>query len=723
MKKTRLLFLLLLLPLVVFQAAAGGQQEAADPLAAYMEAVDTAYGYELALSMNQFVNSELGGRQAGSDAEHKAADYLVQKMKEIGLSDVQKEEFRCDKWQFNESTLKVLSPAGEDMEIKPYSYASGGTSPEGITAELVYAGMGTLWDYEEMDVRGKIVLIDINMYDNWWITYPSLEAALHGAAAIINSCDGGYAQLAEDSMNCQDFCGPVTIPSVNISRQDAGYLKGLLEAGPVTVNLTVDNVVEPGGKSYNITGKIPGKTEDEIIVVGDHYDVHFWGFQDNNCAIALTLGIAKAMIESGYQPERTLVFVLHGSEEWGTIDSRYDWSTGAWNMINHVHPEWVGKALAYINFELPAYEFGETITIASTPELHSFLADFTKTAPQPKGCFPGGLSDAWVQQTTWADQWSYNSAGVPGLHNGFIEDEEGETYEFYANIYHSQYDTEALYNEAVFDFHHRLYGALVMTLDKNPALALDFSFKAALMKDTVSIDAFDMAGVDAEMFLGVIDDFETLSAEVYGQIAELNSLYTALRAQKTKPALLQEIRVAGAEANNSILAAFKAMQDGLTRLDWWDTEMFGHEMTQDSILVMAEAIDSLEAGDIDYVVDELLWLIEDEWYSYYFSKEVAQMDDESIMAGQDYNLTWGKGRVPCAVDLWEATMSLNMKYGSSGEDVSKEIADLEYWLDDQKNFLAQRVSEEIDALKKIQGILSEIDLTEVITKAKAAVKK
>ncbi len=37
--------------------------------------------------------------------------------------------------------------------------------------------------------------------------------------------------------------------------------------------------------------------------------------------------------------------------------TQFDWTVGAWEMINHVHPEWVGKTLAFINFELPAYEF------------------------------------------------------------------------------------------------------------------------------------------------------------------------------------------------------------------------------------------------------------------------------------------------------------------------------------------------------------------------------
>ena len=45
-------------------------------------------------------------------------------------------------------------------------------------------------------------------------------------------------------------------------------------------------------------------------------------------------------------------------------------------MINHVHPEWVGKTLAFINFELPAYEFDSYTTTYSAPEMFSMLRYF-----------------------------------------------------------------------------------------------------------------------------------------------------------------------------------------------------------------------------------------------------------------------------------------------------------------------------------------------------------
>ena len=49
----------------------------------------------------------------------------------------------------------------------------------------MYAGRGTLQDYEGMDVTGKLVLVDINQRDEWWINYPVYQAHLKGAAAVI----------------------------------------------------------------------------------------------------------------------------------------------------------------------------------------------------------------------------------------------------------------------------------------------------------------------------------------------------------------------------------------------------------------------------------------------------------------------------------------------------------------------------------------------------------
>lgn len=97
-------------------------------------------------------------------------------MKDIGLADVEKQAAQCDRWQFNSASLTI---DGKDYNV--YTYATASTPAEGLTAEVVYVNKGTRQDYEGLDVTGKIVLLDIDQRNDWWITYPMLEAMHQGA--------------------------------------------------------------------------------------------------------------------------------------------------------------------------------------------------------------------------------------------------------------------------------------------------------------------------------------------------------------------------------------------------------------------------------------------------------------------------------------------------------------------------------------------------------------
>ena len=251
MKKT-LTALLLMIALLSGLTACGQSQAASQSTEeksasleelynSYISAVSPDFAYEIALELTtnpDYFNSELGGRNAGSDAEHAAADYLAGVMEEIGLSDVEKNAAQCDRWQFNGASFTV---DGKSYDV--YSYATASTPPEGVTAEVVYVGKGTMWDYENVDVTGKIVLIDIDQRNDWWITYPMLEAEHQGAAAVLAANVGGYAQIADDALNSQDICGPTSIPTLSISVADSRELREKMEHGSVTATLVVDNEV------------------------------------------------------------------------------------------------------------------------------------------------------------------------------------------------------------------------------------------------------------------------------------------------------------------------------------------------------------------------------------------------------------------------------------------------------------------------------------------------
>ena len=103
----------------------------------------------------------------------------------------------------------------------------------------------------------------------------------------------------------------------------------------------------------NILAVIPGKSSDEMVIIGAHYD-HvgfdfpvkgdscYNGADDNASGVSAVLQIAKAMKLSGVVPRRTVVFAFWDGEERGLLGSRHFVST----MCNNA------KVKAYMNFEI-----------------------------------------------------------------------------------------------------------------------------------------------------------------------------------------------------------------------------------------------------------------------------------------------------------------------------------------------------------------------------------
>ena len=711
MKKT---LTALLLSLSLLLSGCGQSQTTTPPSLkeeydAFMEAVSPDYAYNIALELTtnpEFFNSELGGRTAGSDAEHAAADYLAGVMEEIGLSNVEKVAAPCDRWQFNGASFTV-----DGKEYPVYSYATASTPPEGITAEVVYAGKGTMWDYEDLDVEGKIVLVDVDQRADWWVTYPMLEADFQGAAAILAANVGGFSQVADDALNCQDICRPTSIPTLSIGLADSQELQNKMKEGPVTATLVVDNEVEiDAGTTYNIMGVLKGKSSDHQILVGGHYDVHFWGFQDDNCAVGLVLSMAKAMIDSGYQPENDIVFCLHGAEEWGSSYTQYDWTVGAWEMINSVHPDWVGKTLAFLNFELPAYEFDTYTSTYSAPEMYAMLDYYANEypySPDPEGCFPDGVLTEGYQTYTYSDDFSYYAAGVPSTVNGFLLQKDMENvFPFYVDIYHSQYDTPDTYNEAVMDFNIRYYGALAMYIDQTPALYLDFTAQYDRILASIDEEAMAAAGVDMAAFHTALEELNTAAQAMTERVKALNRDYLKAR-EDGDSAAMEKLWAEGKELTAQNLQAFEFAQKNLLGL-MYERPIVPHEAPQENIQLCQDIIACLEQGDVVTVVDELAWTVNNvlEYYAMYFSPEViAIQDDMHWGEGNQDNLYWGTGINFTKADVDAATRSLYQRYDEQGGDFSQEIAVYEAAIQAQTELLKELGTKEIGAMEQLAQLL------------------
>ena len=657
----------------------------------FMDAVSPDFAYDIALELTtnpKYFNSALGGRNAGSDAEHATADYLAGVMAEIGLTDVEKTAASCDRWQFNGASFTV-----DGKEYPVYSYATASTPTEGITAELVYAGKGTMWDYQELDVTGKIVLIDIDQRADWWITYPMLEAEHQGAAAVLAANVGGFAQIADDALNSQDICGPANIPTLSISVAASRELQEKLAAGTVTATLVVDNQVEVDtGTTYNVTGVLKGKSSDRQILVGGHYDVHFWGFQDDNCAVGLVLSMAKALVDSGYQPENDIVFCLHGAEEWGSSYTQYDWT------------------VAFINIELPAYEFDTYTSTYSAPEMFSMLDYFANEyaySPDPEGCFPDGVLTEGYQTYTYSDDFSYYAAGVPSTVNGFLLQKDMETvFPFYLDFYHSQYDTPDTYNEAVMDFNIRYYGALAMYIDQTPALYLDFTAQYDRILAAMNEPLMAESGVDTAAFQAALEELKTAAQNMIGRIKTVNNAY--LQAQKRQDLeTMASLRAEGAQLTDQNLKAFAYAQKHLLGL-MYERPIVPHEAPQENIQLCRDIIACLETGDVATAVDEYAWTVNNvlEWYAMYFSPEVIAVQDDMLWGPDNQeNLYWGTNIGFAKADVDAATRSIFARYDEVDGDFSQEIAVYQAAIQAQLQILRDLGTGEIAAMTELAQLL------------------
>lgn len=677
----------------------------------FLAAVDHQYAYEIALELStntKYLSSSIGSRTAGSDAEHAAADYLLAEMKKLGLAETEKEATDVDKWQFNDASLTFK---GDEKVIFPHSYATASTPADGITAEVVFVGDGTMYDYADIDVKGKIVLIDLDQRANWWITYPMLEAELQGAAAIMSANVGGFAQISKDALNSQDICGPTSIPCVSVSVNDSDYIKAKLEQGPVTATLKVDNVVSENGTSYNVIGKIKGKSSDQQIIVGAHYDMYFKGFQDDNCAVGLVLAMAKAMKDSGYVPDNDIIFCLHGAEEWGASYTQFDWTVGAWNMINKVHPEWVGKTLAFVNFELPAYEFADYTSVYSAPEMFSMIDYYVNEyplSPDPSGCFPSGVKTDGYQTYTYSDDFSYYAAGVPSTVNGFLLQEDMETvFPFYIERYHSQFDDPSTYDKDVMDFNIKFYGALVSYIDKTPALYLDYTAQYERLLSALDEELCNAAGGDAAAYKAALAELKVAATNAKQKIIDLNKNYNeAVIAGETERA--DEFKDEAKALNKKNLKAFKYAQDEFLGL-MYEAPVVPHEAPQTNIDLMQSIIASLQTGDVVTAADEYAWQVNNvlEWYSMYFSPEVIDQQNDMFWGKDNQDsLYWGTGRNFTPANVEEATRALMDKYEVVGGDFTAEIAIYEKAIKDQQMILKQKITEETAAILKLTDMLN-----------------
>lgn len=294
---------------------------------------DAALNDTLAYEIVEGLTTEIGQRLAGTEAEARARDWAVVKLKALGFKNVRIETYDMPVWVRGAETAEIVSPFPQKLVLAALGN-SGATPDGGLTAPVVYFDtFDALKTAKPADVRGKIVFVDHRMtrtqdgssYGVFGAARrqgPSVASKLGAAAIVIRSIGTDSSRAPHTGV--QSWAeGATPIPAAALSIVDAENLTRMLARGKtVTMRLVLTPRQTGVQQSGNVIAEVPGTDPAAgLVLIGGHLDS--WdlgtGAIDDAAGVAITTAAAKRILDGSEKPRRTIRLVWFGAEEVGTF--------------------------------------------------------------------------------------------------------------------------------------------------------------------------------------------------------------------------------------------------------------------------------------------------------------------------------------------------------------------------------------------------------------------
>lgn len=285
------------------------------------------------------------GRITGTEADAENAQWLLDKFRKIGLSDVHEQSLDLPP-QWMPALWSVTASAGGktvSLESAQPASASPGTPQTGLDLEAVDVALASEGDLEGRDLRGKAVFFYSADYTSRQAPisdYAIKRIGQRGAAAIF------IILGVPGNLRTQFYPVGSTVPTFSLGLQDGMAIRDLIghsrggQPPHVKIRLDVQNV--PNLKTATVWGSLPGTTNETIFVVA-HRDAWFEGAVDNGSGVATMLGLAEYFAKIPKEQRRRTIYFLGTS---GHHDN--SGMTGHWLAD---HKELFAKTALIINCE------------------------------------------------------------------------------------------------------------------------------------------------------------------------------------------------------------------------------------------------------------------------------------------------------------------------------------------------------------------------------------
>lgn len=291
---------------------------------------DKALQDDIAYDIVEGLTTEIGPRQAATEAEARARVWAVAKLEALGFSNVRSEPYRMPTWIRGKESAAVISPFPQKLAITALGN-SASTGDKGLTADIVhFPKLADLIAAPEGSLTGKIAFVSHAMkptqdgsgygaFGPARFVGPNIAAKKGAAAIVIRSAGTDYHRNPHTgNTNFED--GVTPIPAGALSIPDAENLERMVARGkPVQLKLVLTPQNIGMQESGNVIAELPGSDPSlGMIVIACHLDS--WdlgtGAIDDGAGCGIITAAAKHVMAAG-QPKRTIRLLWAGAEEVG----------------------------------------------------------------------------------------------------------------------------------------------------------------------------------------------------------------------------------------------------------------------------------------------------------------------------------------------------------------------------------------------------------------------
>lgn len=292
----------------------------------------------LAWDFVEGITTEVGPRQAGTEAEARGRDWAVKWLRANGFQNVADEPYMMPTWIPGEpGKAEIVSPFPQGFAVAPLG-ASASTGTDGITAEVVmFATVSDLQAAPAGSLAGKIAYVSHSMTPTQDGSQYGFAGPARWVAAGIAAGKGAVATVIK-SVGTDHHRNPHTggtnftegvapTPAGAISLPDAANLERMFKrAGgkPITMKLVLTPQDLGMTRSGNVVGEIVGRDPSlPPVMLACHLD-SWWlgtGAIDDGAGCGIIAAAALHVRHTG-QPLRTIRVLFAGAEETGLWGSK-----------------------------------------------------------------------------------------------------------------------------------------------------------------------------------------------------------------------------------------------------------------------------------------------------------------------------------------------------------------------------------------------------------------